>query len=264
MSTSTNRNIEPFEVNTYSDSSNKSNNDTDTIKAQTQISSPTHSTAGQKSLSPAPPSPVSDAEMPPPSPQAPQATHRTVLRLERMKEDLDMFTASVTELKMMHFVFAADPDFSSLPLGSLNTAIQSMENNLLSAKRTLNELLSTVSHPVLGLDIEARYARLTHLDNEVGEYFRVVEEDLPQILRELDRLEDIEKNKKRTTMSTPSTTSRRSNQNLEVNNNNDVSDTPMTILQDDHLDSFDQSNPALPPPSFLSDDVPIMVGLFPR
>ncbi|OAQ30219.1 hypothetical protein K457DRAFT_18573 [Linnemannia elongata AG-77] len=252
MSTSTNRNIEPFEVNTHSDSSNKSN-DTDTIKAQTQISSPTHLTAGQNGLSPAPPSPVSDAEMPP-SPQAPQATRRTLLRLERMKEDLDMFTASVTELKMMHFVFAADPDFSSLPLGSLNTVIQRMENNLSSAKRTLNELLSTVSHPVLGLDIEARYARLTHLDNEVGEYFRVVEEDLPQILRELDRLEDIEKNKKRTTMSTPSTTNTRSNQNLEVNNNNDISDTPMTILQDDNLDSFDQSNPALPPPSFLSDE----------
>ncbi|KAG0063466.1 hypothetical protein BGZ90_002647 [Linnemannia elongata] len=71
-----------------------------------------------------------------------------------------------------------------------------MENKHSSAKRTLNELLSTVSHLVLGVDVEARHALLTHLDNEVGEYVRVVEEVLPQILRELDRLEDIEKNKK--------------------------------------------------------------------
>ncbi|KAF9281517.1 hypothetical protein BGZ88_011562 [Linnemannia elongata] len=63
MSAPTNSSIEPFEVNTHSDSSNKNNKDTDTIKTQTQISLPIPSASRHRDLSPALPSPVLDTEM---------------------------------------------------------------------------------------------------------------------------------------------------------------------------------------------------------
>ncbi|KAF9325484.1 hypothetical protein BGZ91_002392 [Linnemannia elongata] len=86
-------------------------------------------------------------------------------------------------------VLSLDPKISPI-------AILAREGELISLMAFKQTHNLPKERPLLGLDVEARHARLTHLENEVGEYVRVVEEVLPQILRELDRLEDIEKNKK--------------------------------------------------------------------
>ncbi|KAF8946142.1 hypothetical protein BGZ47_001212 [Haplosporangium gracile] len=158
----------------YHGDSNNTNNASEALKIRSLTSSPTQLAAGLKD---------------PPN-TAPSFSNSG---LENMMADINVFTDKVVELRLMYLVFAADPDFARLPLKPLGTLIRRLENSLPSGKRTSTELLVTISHPALGLGIPARKVRLTRFGKDMDEYFRIMEEDLPVIRMEFDRLDEIEK-----------------------------------------------------------------------